>query len=288
MERPLVSIVVFTYNSSKYILETLDSIKIQQYTNIELVVCDDCSKDETYSIVLSWLSLNEKRFKRAILIKSIRNMGTCYNYSLGVSNSTGVYIKTLDGDDCLNGIDAISCYVDFMENNNTQICISDVELFSEEGEDLSKERDWYDYILKCESEDLEHQKQRICKELSIADPGMFFTRELFDSVGGFSTNYKLLEEWPFFYSTIMSGHQIVVLSQRLVRYRINPKSVSHCNISPTFVQLQKDLARFFWKIRLKELLKSGKVVESIYEAIHTTKALFASIFRLYYNKVKSN
>ena len=49
--RPLVSIVVLTYNSSDYVLETLDSIKCQDYPNLELIVSDDGSNDETYRIV---------------------------------------------------------------------------------------------------------------------------------------------------------------------------------------------------------------------------------------------
>lgn len=48
--KPLVSIVVITYNSSEYVLETLESAKAQTYTNIELIVSDDCSTDETVSI----------------------------------------------------------------------------------------------------------------------------------------------------------------------------------------------------------------------------------------------
>lgn len=44
---PLVSIIVITYNSSKYIVETLESAKNQTYTNIELIISDDNSKDDS-------------------------------------------------------------------------------------------------------------------------------------------------------------------------------------------------------------------------------------------------
>ena len=47
---PLVSINVITYNSSKFVLETLESAKAQTYQNIELIVSDDCSTDNTVEI----------------------------------------------------------------------------------------------------------------------------------------------------------------------------------------------------------------------------------------------
>ncbi|MBR5577209.1 MAG: glycosyltransferase [Bacteroidaceae bacterium] len=50
-----VSIVVITYNSSKYVLETLESVKAQDYPNIELIVSDDRSTDNTFELVNQWI-----------------------------------------------------------------------------------------------------------------------------------------------------------------------------------------------------------------------------------------
>jgi alpha-1,3-rhamnosyltransferase len=46
----LVSIVIITYNSAKYVLETLESVKAQTYEKIELVISDDCSTDDTVEV----------------------------------------------------------------------------------------------------------------------------------------------------------------------------------------------------------------------------------------------
>ncbi len=51
----LVSIVVITYNSAKFILETLESSKAQTYKNIELIISDDCSTDNTVEICQQWI-----------------------------------------------------------------------------------------------------------------------------------------------------------------------------------------------------------------------------------------
>ena len=50
INNPLVSVVVITYNSASTIIETLDSIREQSYKNIELIISDDCSKDNTVDI----------------------------------------------------------------------------------------------------------------------------------------------------------------------------------------------------------------------------------------------
>ena len=49
-KNPIVSVVVVTYNSAKYVLETLESIKDQTYPNLSLVISDDCSTDNTVKL----------------------------------------------------------------------------------------------------------------------------------------------------------------------------------------------------------------------------------------------
>lgn len=270
---PLVSIVVLTYNSASYIIETLESIKDQDYPNMELVVSDDGSKDGTYSIVIEWIEQNKNRFVRSIIIRSFENQGTSFNYNHGIINSTGSYIKTLDGDDCLNGQRAISAYVDFVENNNVDICISDVELFTKDNMDITKFRSDYDFYFSCVCEDYMHQKSRIVTELALPNPAVFFSRKLYMQIGGYDIRYKYLEEWPFFYKAIMSGFQIYPIKERLVKYRLISKSVSHNTVSKVYVELQRDLFRFYRDHLIGHLFDDRRYVTAL------------KLYRRYFNKV---
>ena len=71
----LVSVVVVVYNSSETVVETLDTILKQTYRNIELIVTDDCSTDDTVKIVKSWMIENHKRFARCGIVKNKKNFG---------------------------------------------------------------------------------------------------------------------------------------------------------------------------------------------------------------------
>lgn len=274
-----VSVVVLTYNSSAYVIETLDSIKAQDYPCIELVVSDDGSNDDTYEKVKQWIEANKTYFYNTIIVRSYKNMGTSHNYNQGVANSNGEFIKTIDGDDCLNGTHSISEYVEFMEGNSHHICISDVELFTADDMDLAHERKWYDYLFSCVCEKYEEQKKRIVKELGIPNPGLFFSRELFDTVQGFDEAYRLMEEWPFFLNVLFSGYRIYPLPKKLVRYRLVKKSVSHNKKSVAFKILQKDLITFFFRKRLFLLLQNGMIKDALYQLYKFPKNYIKSLIQ---------
>ena len=99
--KPLVSIIVIAYNSGKYIIDTLESARNQDYKNIELIISDDCSTDDTAKICSEWLSKNKDRFVRTKLITVKKNTGIAANFKRGFQNSSAEWIKFCAGDDAL-------------------------------------------------------------------------------------------------------------------------------------------------------------------------------------------
>lgn len=225
---PLVSVVVITYNSSGTVIETLDSVKNQTYQNIELIVTDDCSTDNTLEIVRTWLNDNPSRFVRSEVVAAERNTGVSGNNNRGVAKAYGEWIKMVAGDDLLLP-NCIEEFVSFIGNNKEQvrICVSDVEPFCVDGEVPKSLIDTYARFLEMEKESYEQQRRRIMTGLAFVGPGLFISRELFVEVGGFSEEYGNAEEWPFFYKIIMGGNRIYVLDKKLVRYRYVASSLCH-------------------------------------------------------------
>ena len=100
-EAPLVSIIVITYNSAKYVVETLESAKAQTYRDIELIISDDCSSDDTVEICKNWMTDNLERFVRTELITFDHNTGISSNCNRGLTAAKGEWVKFIAGDDVL-------------------------------------------------------------------------------------------------------------------------------------------------------------------------------------------
>lgn len=114
MNSPVVSIVIPVFNRSHYIGETLDSVIEQTYTNLECIVVDDGSTDDTEQLVKSYAK-NDKRIKFHIRPQE-KNKGasSCRNY--GLEKAKGEYIQFLDSDDIISK-DKIEHQVKLLEVN---------------------------------------------------------------------------------------------------------------------------------------------------------------------------
>ena len=90
---PLVSIIIPTYNRWKYITRAINSCLNQTYENIEVLVIDDCSDDNTEEVVKS---IQDDRLK---YFKNQKNSWPCISRNNGIKFSKGQYINFLDDDD---------------------------------------------------------------------------------------------------------------------------------------------------------------------------------------------
>src|ERR1700712_629182 len=114
MSHPLVSIVVLTYNSGKFIIETLESTFNQTYDNIELILSDDCSTDNTVQLAQAWVNDHKSRFKKAEVLTVPVNTGIPKNCNRGLRGAGGEWIKILSGDDVLHN-SCIETFVRYSE-----------------------------------------------------------------------------------------------------------------------------------------------------------------------------
>ncbi|MAX97657.1 MAG: glycosyl transferase [Oceanospirillaceae bacterium] len=109
-KEPLVSIIMPTYNSSKTVLESINSVLNQTYKNWELLITDDCSSDNTIDLISSVKDERVRYFK----LSANGGAGVARNNSIG--QATGRYIAFLDSDD-LWLPEKLSEQITFMENN---------------------------------------------------------------------------------------------------------------------------------------------------------------------------
>jgi glycosyltransferase involved in cell wall biosynthesis len=92
---PLVSICIPSYNNAKYITETIQSVLNQEYQNFELIIVDDCSKDNTVEAIRAFTD------KRIRLYENPVNLGMHGNWNKALSFASGEYMMLLCGDDII-------------------------------------------------------------------------------------------------------------------------------------------------------------------------------------------
>lgn len=94
---PLVSVLMTAYNREKYIAEAIESVLTSSYTNFELIIVDDCSKDNTVNIAKGFV-VKDNRVKVYV---NEKNLGDYMNRNKAASYASGKYIKYLDSDDLI-------------------------------------------------------------------------------------------------------------------------------------------------------------------------------------------
>lgn len=225
---PLVSIVVITYNSSKYVLETLESAKNQTYQNIELIVTDDCSKDDTVAVCRRWLEKNEGRFVRTKLIASSVNTGIPANCNRGYKEAKGEWIKGIAGDDALYN-EAIECYISFIRDNpNCELCHSNMDFYSRtlKKENFQFTHSKFPRSFISRSPSSQKQFKDLMFSAVIAAPTVLIRKELYEKVGGFPLTIRNCEDWPMWLTVTHLNHSFFYIDKSLVKYRCYSESVS--------------------------------------------------------------
>lgn len=221
---PLVSIVVVTYNSSEFVLETLESAKQQTYQNVELIITDDFSTDNTLEICRIWIEKNKERFIDTSIITSAKNTGIAPNANRGFKASKGDWIKFIAGDDMLmeNCIEELVNYIlsnkklpitflvhgiiPFRKNSEFEVVYPPKQLVQHDAHGQLI------YLLK--------------RGNSVSGSAFFLERTTFEKFGGFDERYKLFEDFPLLIKYTKNNHKIWLLKKPLFKYRIHSSNLS--------------------------------------------------------------
>lgn len=123
----LVSIIMPSYNTGKYIADSIRSVQAQTYTNWELILVDDCSNDNTDEVVNKFLS-----DRRNIYIKNERNSGAAFSRNRALREAKGRWIAFLDSDD-LWMPEKLARQIAFMKKKHCSFSYTNYEEIDSEG-----------------------------------------------------------------------------------------------------------------------------------------------------------
>ena len=206
----LVSIAMATYNGEKYLREQLDSIYNQTYKNIEVIVCDDCSVDETVTILEEY----RLRFGLKYYINE-KNLGYTKNFEKASALCNNEFIAFSDQDDLwLN--EKIEVLLKNIENN--LLIFSDALVINSNKEIISNSR--YDYISKIENVKTKYY-QNFAKKNALGCT-ILINKELLNHALPFK---KTTGHDNWLISTAIKLNSIIFIDKQLIMYRIHDRNV---------------------------------------------------------------
>lgn len=258
---PLVSVLMTAYNREKYIGEAIESVLASTYTNFELIITDDGSKDKTVEIARGYAAKDE----RVKIFINEKNLGDYPNRNHAASLAVGKYLKYVDADDYLYpwGLDIL---VKCMEDN------------PEAGWGLCSlvqyKKQPYPILL--------HPKQIF--EYNYFGPGIFhkaplssiIKKEVFDAVDGFKP-LRMVGDFEM-WNRLALDYSVVLICDGVVWYREHEEQES--NSASQFNQVYESIKvqyLFDKRCQLDE--------EQVKKIIHNTKVkLFKRMITLFFKR----
>ncbi|CAK27108.1 Glycosyltransferase [Synechococcus sp. RCC307] len=122
--QPLVSIIIPCFNCASTVLESLQSVQSQTFSNFQCIIVDDCSTDQTQALVMSFIE-GDSRF-RYLITQS--NQGVSSARNLALDNCSSQYIAFLDSDDLWHP-EFLTLALDYMSTNSARFVYSPVLRF---------------------------------------------------------------------------------------------------------------------------------------------------------------
>ncbi len=226
---PLVSVLVISYNSTKYIIDTLESIIQQTYQNIELIISDDCSTDKTVELCQNWINNNKERFVKCKIITSPVNTGISPNINRAIRAAKGIWIKSIAGDDLLmpNCIEDNINYI--KKNPDVFIVQSESKYINGDSKEIIKATKVKSrFKNKRISAYYQHRLSLFTSNLNIQT--LFIKKELYNYIGEYDETIPMMEDRPFYLNATEHGFKIHYFPKITAVYRIHSQSVFNLSL----------------------------------------------------------
>jgi glycosyltransferase involved in cell wall biosynthesis len=241
-ENPIVSIISPSFNSERYISETIGSIINQTFQNWELLIVDDGSNDNSLEVIRYFIH-KENRIR---LISLKRNYGPAYARNLGIQLAKGRYIAFLDSDDLWH-MDKLDIQIKYMNENNLAFTFTTYRKIDEQGKLIGKRikapkvLDYNDLLKSC-----------VIGCLTVIYDQVLLGKQ-------FMPNFPKAQDYALWLKIMKKGVKAWGIDHELAYYRIRKSSISSNKISKAYYQ---------WKIyREQEILG---FFQSIYYMTHYT------------------
>lgn len=200
---PLVSIIIPVFNAENYLEETLSSISALQYPNVEVILVNDGSTDNSVHIANEYVAKNN----HARLIHQ-PNQGVSVARNTGIAQAKGKYILPFDSDDIINENYVGEAVLVLENNEDVKVVCSKAEYFGD----------------KTGSWDLPEFSLFALAHRNLLPVCCMYRKADWEKVGGYCTDLPGREDWDFWISLLKNGGNVVKLPLVGFKYRMHKTS----------------------------------------------------------------
>jgi glycosyltransferase involved in cell wall biosynthesis len=220
---PVVTVIISLYNYRQHIVDCLESVKLQTINELDLIVVDDRSTDDSAEIAHKWLVENGDRFTKYLLIRHKVNSGPGATRNTAFARSRTKYVFVLDADNLLYPR-CLERLISALDNCDASFAYSYIEKFGETSS-LLNTRPWNPGTLQ---------------RGNTIDAMVLMRKRVWEKVGGYSTNEVMRLGWEdyelWFKIARINGWGILV-PEILGRYRVHHDSLLHTSTNPNAQKL---------------------------------------------------
>ena len=228
-----VTVGIATYNSASFVEETLNSIYVQHYSDIHLIISDDYSTDDTKQLVENWIAKEDvkNRFLSIQFLSVDKNTGVSANCNKIIAASKTGWIKFIAGDDILLP-NCIQDNVNFIiKTPDAKILFSQVEVYNDTFEKENYQRttpEAFPLNLFNHTFSAKDQFKILCECDRIHfTPSFMFHKSAVLSVGGYDETERLVEDYPMWLKLTKAGFKLDYFHIPTVGYRIHKNATNN-------------------------------------------------------------
>lgn len=179
-----ISLITVTYNSGKTLSDTIQSVLSQSYTNIEYIIIDGLSQDNTIDVIKKY----ELDFEGRMMWISEKDRGLYDAMNKGIKMATGDVVGILNSDDFYTSDDVLERVASELQNPDIDAVYGDVHFV--------KDSDLHKCVRYYSSKIFQRSLMRL--GFMPAHPSFYLRREYFEEFGLYQTDYKIAADFEFF------------------------------------------------------------------------------------------
>jgi glycosyltransferase involved in cell wall biosynthesis len=218
MKDRLVSVCIPTYNSALFLKETLESIVVQSYQNIEIIIGDNASNDSTVEIINDFAEKDD----RISFYVNQTNIGYSSNCNKLISLAKGDYIAIYHSDDIYE-VDIVQQEVDFLNNNPDFLGVfTSFEKINASNSIIPNVK----YPIRSSQNNIKVSLNKYIKIVLLQGgscfccPTSMIRKEVYSQLSGYDVNLKYIEDQDMWARILMIG-PLAIINQKLIKYRIH-------------------------------------------------------------------